>query len=78
MARVIRIAIEIFDFDPSGQRYAIHVSESIRTAKPRTLIALHAGSGIRDEDLELTAQVVDDAIRSAVGRTLGITQTLPF
>lgn len=78
MARVIRVILDVYDFDPNGQSFAMHVSEQIRTAKPRQMIAIHCGAGIHEEDIEITMQVVDDAVHAAIERTLGITQTLSF
>lgn len=76
MARLIRITIDVVDWRDGDLSLSMEVSQQLRTAKPRQLVALHCGDQILDENIDFTAQVVEDALRAAVSQTLGITQTL--
>jgi hypothetical protein len=74
----MRITVQLAALRDDDSAFEVRIAECIRTAKTRTICALQLGDTFHDGDMGLLLQILDDAIRSAVGRTIGIAQTLDF
>jgi hypothetical protein len=78
MARILRITITLVQLRPEGGALEMRIDECVRTAKSREICAVQLGDHIHDKDLDFTIQLVEDSLKSAVSRTLGISDTLEF
>jgi low affinity Fe/Cu permease len=78
MARILRITITLAQFSENPASLQFAIDETVRTAKTREIAAVQIGEHVDPESIELTLQIVEDALRSAVGRTLGIQERLVF
>lgn len=78
MVRVIRVCCDLRVDAPDYSNYELVMWEKIRTALPREILAVQCGAEIHEDDFELVGTLFDDVIRSAVGRTIGISQKLSF
>lgn len=78
MARIIRVFIDLDERWDDTNFLTLAVGEQIRTAHSKDKISMQVGHTIDNACIELAVQVAEDVLRSAVGRTLGIHEELPF
>jgi hypothetical protein len=78
VARILRQWIELRPVGTDGTNFEVQVWEQIRTATPRQICALQLGTSISDDDLAMLMQIMDDVLRSALGRTNGIQGELTY
>jgi hypothetical protein len=76
--RIVRVTIDVVGLRYPESVYSLVVGESIRRNALRQVCSLEVGESIREADLALSLQIVEDVFAAAVGRTLGITQALEF
>lgn len=78
MSRVVRVTLDVVgSLDPDPQ-YEIVIGEAIRGNKWRLICDTLCGTAVREDDLALPLQIVEDVFTSAVGRTIGIARQLVF
>jgi hypothetical protein len=78
MARILKMTIELFPPSEHRPEMCFEVYEQIRTAGPNRILHFGMKNNPTEADLEWVLEVVGAALQSAMGRTLGITEQLPF
>lgn len=78
VARILRICCDLRPVSLDSDNLELVIWEKIRTNPPRVICQVQCGEMVHAEDFELIGQVLDDVMQSAVGRTTGIAERLPF
>lgn len=78
MSRVVRVTLDVVGSVAPDPQYEIVIGEVIRANKWRLICDTLCGNAVREDDLALPLQIVEDVFTSAVGRTIGIAQALAF
>jgi hypothetical protein len=70
--RIVRVTLDVVGLRYPETVYEMVVGESVRRNSVRKICDLQLGEAIRQADIALALQIVEDVFTSAIGRTLGI------
>lgn len=76
MNRIVRVSIDLMGSGFPDPQYQINIVEQVRRGPSRVVCDVLTGDAVREGDLALPLQIMEDVFISAIGRTLGIYQTL--
>lgn len=74
--RLARVITDLSTDCGDPRNLEIRMSEKIRHASMRDVLAIQCGQEVHAEDFELVCQLFEDVIRHSVASTIGIAQTL--
>lgn len=78
MARLIRVFIDLDQSWIEPYDLTLKVGDQIRTGPKHTSIDMLLGQTVDTSCVEVALQCAEDIFRSAIGRTIGVHNTLPF
>lgn len=78
MARILKMTVELFPPSEHRPEMCFEVHEQIRTAGAQRILHFGMKDNPTEADLEWVLEVLGLALQSAMGRTLGIQDPLPF
>jgi hypothetical protein len=78
MKTIVKVAAELVALREDGSQYAILIREKVRSGSVRTICDVNVGETVRDGDLDLVMQILEDCFAAAIDRTIGRQLVLAF